>query len=247
VNDQSQSELEDRDALFYPYIHFRDVEWLKRTLLVFPHIVRMVPEQYVPQDNPFVQQLAYAETRRGPLVRRAELFTPDVILAQRQLKAKLQRDLEHHGDDFIRRFGRATTDAEKPPGDRGFQMHRAKTMPELIPFLEESGLAWEPTHPDDYNYCELHPRIGQAVLSTIAIACAQDEGLDVVTDPADQESRMLDDHLATEGKDRIYEAWVHHASDGTKRAKKPDGSAILKVLVYQHADQIGRASCRERV
>jgi hypothetical protein len=31
------------DALNYPYIRIRDVDWLKRSLLVFPHIVRMTP------------------------------------------------------------------------------------------------------------------------------------------------------------------------------------------------------------
>ena len=31
------------DALNYPYIRVRDVEWLKRALLVFPHVVRMTP------------------------------------------------------------------------------------------------------------------------------------------------------------------------------------------------------------
>ena len=32
------------DALNYPYIRVRSLDWLKRTLLIFPHVVRMTPE-----------------------------------------------------------------------------------------------------------------------------------------------------------------------------------------------------------
>jgi hypothetical protein len=32
----------DRDSLYYPYIRIRDVNWLKATLLYFPHVRRIV-------------------------------------------------------------------------------------------------------------------------------------------------------------------------------------------------------------
>ena len=38
----------DRDALYYPFIHITDVNWLKATLLCFPRVRRMVPQSYVP-------------------------------------------------------------------------------------------------------------------------------------------------------------------------------------------------------
>jgi hypothetical protein len=31
------------DALNYPYIRVRDLDWLKQTLLIFPHVARMTP------------------------------------------------------------------------------------------------------------------------------------------------------------------------------------------------------------
>ena len=41
----------DRDALYYPFIHITDVNWLKATLLCFPGVRRMVPQSYVPTDS----------------------------------------------------------------------------------------------------------------------------------------------------------------------------------------------------
>src|SRR5688572_31872030 len=35
--------IQDKKALYYPYIHFRDIEWLKATLLCFPQVSRMAP------------------------------------------------------------------------------------------------------------------------------------------------------------------------------------------------------------
>jgi hypothetical protein len=46
----------DRDALYYPYIHFRDVNWLKATLLCFPQVRRMVPPEFSLNDSPEVAQ-----------------------------------------------------------------------------------------------------------------------------------------------------------------------------------------------
>jgi hypothetical protein len=31
------------DALNCPYIRVRSIDWLKRTLLIFPHVVQMTP------------------------------------------------------------------------------------------------------------------------------------------------------------------------------------------------------------
>jgi hypothetical protein len=42
------SAILDRDALHYPYIHIRDVNWLKGTPLCFPQVRRMVPPDFHP-------------------------------------------------------------------------------------------------------------------------------------------------------------------------------------------------------
>src|SRR5215210_7177285 len=53
------------DALYYPYIHMRNEDWLKGTLLFFPHIVRMLPSTFTPKDSYFVDQLKGKKGRGG--------------------------------------------------------------------------------------------------------------------------------------------------------------------------------------
>ena len=68
----------DMDALNYPYIRVRSVDWLKRTLLIFPHVVRMTPAYHAPADDPEVANFLRMEGRRGPLLRSAQLWAPHV-------------------------------------------------------------------------------------------------------------------------------------------------------------------------
>jgi hypothetical protein len=49
---------EEQFALYYPYIHIRDSNWLKSTLLWFGQIRRIVPEQYTINDPPEVKTFA---------------------------------------------------------------------------------------------------------------------------------------------------------------------------------------------
>jgi hypothetical protein len=61
----------DRDALYYPFIHITDVNWLKATLLCFPGVRRMVPHSYVPTDSYAVREFCDVEGPRGePLLTR---------------------------------------------------------------------------------------------------------------------------------------------------------------------------------
>ena len=49
----------DIDALNYPYIRVRSADWLKRTLLIFPHVVRMTPNNHAPADDPAVEEFCW--------------------------------------------------------------------------------------------------------------------------------------------------------------------------------------------
>jgi len=229
--------LEERDALYYPYIHIRDVEWLKRTLLVFPHVVRMTPESYTPRDNPFVSQLCDMQTKRGPLLRSAQLFTPTVDRALNELQRNIETDLERQGKTFVTRYGKAAADAMKRNTyDPGFQLHPDKLQGGgFVEFLRRKQLAWNPEHPDDQQYLELHPQIGQAVLSTVAVACAMDEGLEIVTDPKDEDSRRLNMCLASRGSSELYNAWIH-PGDSAPWAHRASPREILEVVAYHHCN-----------
>jgi hypothetical protein len=252
-------ELEERDALYYPYIHIQSVDWLKRTLIVFPHITRILPDGFSPgDDQAFVTELTKTETSGGPLLRGASLRTQHVLLAQHALIQKLHSDISRKGEKFLRRYGKdaaerlkkrpthwggaanagtatarlESTSARSRPR-RKFYLHPAKGTPDLIHYLHENGLAWYPANQGPF--LELHPRIGQAVMSTIAVACAQDEGLDIVTDPTDEDSCELNSCLASQGAAEIYNTWVHPRAQG-HLPKRADGRAILDLIVYNHCD-----------
>ncbi len=57
-----------RKALYYPYIHIRNVNWLKSTLLAFQQVRRMAPPDYPLQDLALVKPFMELEGPVGPLL-----------------------------------------------------------------------------------------------------------------------------------------------------------------------------------
>jgi hypothetical protein len=222
----------DRDALYYPYVHVRDVNWLKRTLLIFPHVVRMVPEYMTLNDESEIEKFSRTHGKRGPLLRSANLYSPTVEAAQAALLARVKQDIKG-GEDFVQRFGRDAARLATPAGEAGFQLYPRKISYELFRFLMSEQLAWEPDISDGYQYIEMHPRIGEAIMSTLAIACAKDEGLDVVTD---DKQKSLNYCLATRDMDSVYDMWVSQHGRKDPPANVKDGQRIMEIIVYEHCD-----------
>jgi hypothetical protein len=75
----TQTTALDRDALYYPYIHIQDANWLKATLLCFPSVRRMVPGNYEPDDS-----------RKQPLLSSVDLFSKGATKAEVNLLEKLK-------------------------------------------------------------------------------------------------------------------------------------------------------------
>jgi hypothetical protein len=44
-------------ALYYPYIHFHDVNWIKTAVLYYDGLKRIVPENFAKHDNKIVKAL----------------------------------------------------------------------------------------------------------------------------------------------------------------------------------------------
>jgi len=63
----------DRYALYYPYIHLRDPNWSKATLLWFGQIRRIAPAGFVFNDLPEIEALANAKGPDGYLIQSARL------------------------------------------------------------------------------------------------------------------------------------------------------------------------------
>jgi hypothetical protein len=93
--------LEEREGLFYPYVHIRDEEWLKKTLIVFPSLVRMIADDFTPDDSVFVRSLVNGNDHQKPLLRRAKLDTPNVETAMNSLRSLIENDLKSDKEAFL--------------------------------------------------------------------------------------------------------------------------------------------------
>jgi hypothetical protein len=162
----------ERRALYYPWVHFHSDDWVKKALLVFPGLFRMVADHQVPNDTSLIYDL-----RGSGLIRHANLDTPNALDAQRALQLLFEEDLTRDPDRFKKLFGK---EAAQRSGQPSFQMNPGKASGDLFSFLERHGLVWVPENPHHWQYRELHPDLGQAVMGTIAMACAEDAGLHIL-------------------------------------------------------------------
>lgn len=195
------------DVLNYPYIRVRSVDWLKRTLLIFPHVVRMTPEIGAPTDDPEILAFTSIMNGRYPSLRAAALHSEHVHHAQLSLILELRSRLDQDRNGFLVRYGReaaASLNAsltgqnltlwERRLSARAtFQIHRYKLFDELTAFLSTEKLAWPPdmSTAEGPDYLEMHPGLGEAVMATLATACAENEGLEVVTEFPRLHSKLI--------------------------------------------------------
>jgi hypothetical protein len=180
-------ELETRRALYYPFIHPRDPNWVKATILAFGQLTRIVPPDFTMQDVPEVAELAQHVCPGGPLVDSISADYHELYNAQ----GRLHQALQSAEIDVLRaRFGAesAFVDGGRSPA----LFHAGKFNGHFLEWLCDNGLAW----PSSQISAELRPKyewgewyavhrsLGDAVISVIAIAAARDRGLDIVTDSA---------------------------------------------------------------
>jgi hypothetical protein len=183
TNAVTPGSIQSRRALYYPYIHPRDIEWVKGTLLAFGQINRVVPDGFPLKDLPEVALLRNEVGDDGePLVCSISPDWPDIEFAQARLFNVVAAV---DPKQLTERFGRATTAAQYGSDDR-FEIHENNFHAGLLSWLQGGGLAWPsrgPT-PDTGSWWSVHPVLGEAVMSVMAIAAARHKGLDIVTESA---------------------------------------------------------------
>jgi hypothetical protein len=166
----------DRDALYYPYIHIKSLNWLKSTLLCFPQVRRIVPGGYSPSDSKEIREFLTTEGARGMLLADEHPYGGSCESEQARLAARIKDDL----DTFKTRFSKSQAKRDYPKAWNDYRIYYLKINGVLRNALMDHGLAWKAT-PKSHEWYSLHPRLGRAVMSTIAIAIANDRGLDIVT------------------------------------------------------------------
>ncbi|MGM9489322.1 TMF family protein [Ideonella sp. YS5] len=170
----------DRDALYYPYIHIRDANWLKATLLTFPQVRRIVPHDFRLNDLEEVKPFRDIKGARDePLLSDEPAYSYSVFQAQQRLLVTLKGAEE----DQLGQYSLESTQSDFPKDPNAFQLHAGKMEP-LLDFLCAKSLAWPARRISSSNPGEwfaLHPRLGEVVMSLIAMAIASEKQLDIVT------------------------------------------------------------------
>jgi hypothetical protein len=203
----------DRNALYYPYIHIRDVNWLKATLLCFWQVRRMVPPGFHLNDCDEVKAFRNLGVEVGggekrPLLIEERTDTGEVYNAQRRMVNKLKVH------EYILKQGFSLEAAIKDYGSHdSFQIYASK-MPELIQYLQEQEepLAW-PTQIESgkpHLWFAVHPKLGEAIMSVLAIAIAENKGLDIVTS-----SGTVQHALATLNEEAVLNNLLRHNAKPT--------------------------------
>lgn len=229
------------DALNYPYIRVRDVDWLKSTLLLFPHVGRIRPFD-APDDDPEIAIFTETRGARGqPLLRSINPHDISHDL-QDDLYEHLKATLDREGARLRRRFGKEAIRREHSGGGsaqdmwarrmRGpSQLHYEKIAPLLLHVLQQNGLAWSPEDPDYPNYLEMHRVIGDAIMSTLAFAAAQSQGMRVVTEFPDLFAQTIARPI-----EEIFAGITAAAQRPHPIFLKRKGERLAETVIYRHCD-----------
>lgn len=164
----------ERDALYYPNIEIQSANWLKSTLLCFPHVRRIVPGGYWPNDKRSIRPFCDTEGIGGLPLLINEYPNGDASDAE---QARLATKIKKYSEKFVRHFSQDATRRKYPTNANQYRIYYLKIDYRLRECLLDLNLAWE-SEPEWYS---LHPRLGRAVMATIAIAVANERGFDIVT------------------------------------------------------------------
>ena len=177
-------------ALYYPFIHFKDDDWVKVAALYWDQLGRIVPTDYTTEDSSTVKALgSFVRDLRPDWVRSefAKSFVDFIQEYAPQLKAKYALAL--------RDTWPALSGSQRPPragGPSGNDLrlgyiYYEKLSDDVRRVLKDSGLA----SPDDRGerWIGMHPRLAWVYMTALAEQLAGEHGLRPLTD----ETR---DHMA---------------------------------------------------
>ena len=173
--------LATRPALYYPYIHIRDENWLKGAILGFQQVRRIVPYRFTIKDGAITRRYSELTGPAGQLVEELFVDSYQIKDTQQWLRVKL----EQHLDQIKSKYGKDVTPPDQQGGPEAFEMHVRKFVDaDLLKLLEDNQLAWhsrEKIETDPWDWVTMHPRLGSAIMSVLAISVARIHGLNVLT------------------------------------------------------------------
>jgi hypothetical protein len=194
-------------ALYYPYIHIRDADWLKGAVLAFQQVRRIVPNKFTVKDGAITRRYSELVGPAGPLLEPVFVDSQEIATSQRRLETRLRERL----DDVAAVYAEDKVPPNLHGGRDAFEMHVGKFLDrDLLQLLMDRHLAWhsrESAEPDTYNWITMHPTFGAAMMSVLALSVARAKGLSVVT----PNGRAHHELLANE-EDKVFDRLIDVAA-----------------------------------
>ncbi len=162
-------------ALYYPYIHLQDEQWLKTAALYYDKLSRIVPEQFVTHDNDIVKQLSEEEgfiTDITPGIQAEDIAGDFLEFAKEELAQKNNRK------KILAKIGK------KIPSKSNFKIHMYKMGMLLREELPKLCLAKRLGRQSTNNseWFDFEPVTGALYMTHLANKIAEERGLPIVTD-----------------------------------------------------------------
>jgi hypothetical protein len=175
--------MESYQALYYPYVHFKDDAWVKLSALYWDKLKRIVPEDYPTDDSVTVRGLGtFIETVRPDAVKPAFAKTFSDFFGS-------------YGAQLRKTYALANRDqwpvvplAQRPPaagGASGIDMRLGyvryeKINDDVYRSMKEHGLA--STDERGAKWIGMHPRLASVYMHALAEHIAEHRGLRPLTD-----------------------------------------------------------------
>jgi Family of unknown function (DUF6236) len=186
--------MQTYSGLYYPFIHFKNDNWLKFSALYWDKMARIVPNGYATQDSDTVRKLGdFVETVRPDWVRPqfGETFAEFVGTYAGALRARYGVDQSESWP--IRPESQRPPHAGGPSGQNprlGYVFFEKMTDQLRTAFIE-SGIARFDS-PDDRQWLGMHPDLAFVYMTAMADQIAGERGLAPIADNSV-------DHIAASG------------------------------------------------
>jgi hypothetical protein len=234
-------------SLYYPYMHILNESWLKRSLLYWDQLRRIVPDG-VRLDH---YEDCYWAREEGLLV--ATSPTPYLPKAAQRFRAKipaLVEEVRHRGESF------GVDDPESATQDPDRRIHLEKIEPALRRFLVDQQIAqlegdWMVSHPDVadwYMTClatVMSEQIGSPVVTDLQKNNAIGEYL-THANPASAETSSDRDTEMLRFRIPSIEEYLTHANPASAETSSDRGTAMLRLRIpFPDAEAVARVPLRE--
>jgi hypothetical protein len=229
----------DRDALYYPYIHVREdnINWLKATLLCFPQLRRIVPHDFHLNDPAAIEPFKMVTGARGTPLLDEEYTDGPYYQRAKAAQDALLKVLQQNEELILERYSQKAAVSDFGPKWDSFEMHTGKLLAPLHDFLLSGGrnLGWYSrktmSHNADTRWVALHPVLGEAIMSIIAIAIADAAGLDIVTS-----SRQMHHALAVQDMNEVLDLLLGRYSPTKKASVDEKVDELAEVIMTTFFD-----------